>query len=322
MSKFKIFVDGSEGTTGLKINERLSIQPNIEILKIDEELRKDPKERARLLNEADIAFLCLPDAASREAAAMIENKNTALIDASTAFRTDDNWVYGFPELEPGQRDKIKASKRISVPGCYATGFNAIVHPLIKGGYLTTESPLFCHAVSGYTGGGKKLIAKYEGERPIDDDGQQNMRSPQFYSLATFHKHIPEIMKVNGLSIPPVFSPIVSDYRQGMLVALPLQKSLLAKAGSGGEIADYFSQYYHGEQFIRVMPLNGEGCLDGAYLSPTGCNGTNRLDLFVFERETQLTVIARLDNLGKGASGAAIQCMNILIGQAEDTGLSA
>jgi N-acetyl-gamma-glutamyl-phosphate reductase len=318
--KYKIFVDGREGTTGLRLHERLALQPDIELLSIEEEFRKDTAARARLINGADIVFLCLPDAASVEAVSLVKNENTRIIDTSTAFRCDDGWVYGFPELSPAQRQLIKHSKRVAVPGCYATCFTSAVYPLRQAGVIPGDYPLAVSAISGYTGGGKKLIAKYEQGRSDDPKVDLRMKSPRIYGLALNHKHIPEMVKINSLLQPPLFTPIVGDFDRGMLMLLPLSRRLLKKGMNASSLHSFYSRYYEREPFIKVMPLGDEGSLDGGFLDATGCNGTNRLELFVFGEGERLLVIARLDNLGKGASGAAVQCMNIMLGQNEATGL--
>lgn len=314
--KYKVFVDGEAGTTGLEIGGRLARRDDIELLKIDPALRKDVGERSRLLNEADIAFLCLPDAASKEAVSLVTNEKTRIIDASTAFRTDDNWVYGFPEMSRGQRDKIKTSKRVANPGCHATGVIAAVHPLIAGGILPTDYPLSCTSVSGYSGGGKKLISSYEETRRDDP----MMRSPRYYAFALKHKHLPEIMKVNGLTNPPLFTPLVGNFYRGMLVSVPLQKRFLSKNIDAKGVYEYYKEYYKDEKFIKVMPFDGENSLDEGFLGADGCNGTNRLEIFVFGHDEQILVMSRLDNLGKGASGAAVQNMNLMLGLDEGKGL--
>jgi N-acetyl-gamma-glutamyl-phosphate reductase len=318
---WKIFVDGREGTTGLQIDERLKRQAGIELLEIPEALRKDPEARRERINAADLAFLCLPDAASREAVSLIDplNDRTRVIDSSTAFRTAPGWVYGFPELEPGQREKIRFSRRVAVPGCHATGFTALVHPLRRDGYLPADYPLSCQSISGYSGGGKKLIAKYG--RPAEElaaGEREALRSPQLYSLGLTHKHLPEMAAVNALAQPPVFTPAVADYYQGMLVVIPLHRGLLGGHPAADELRDYYRSYYKDERFISVLPADGLPA--SGYLDATGCNGTNRLEILVLGRDDQLVLIARLDNLGKGASGAAVQCMNLLLGRDEGAGL--
>ena len=311
-----MFVDGEAGTTGLEINARLAARADVEQLKIDPALHRDKAERQRLLNAADLAFLCLPDDASREAVSLVTNDKTRIIDASTAFRTNPAWVYGWPEMSGGQREKISSSKRVAVPGCHATGFNAAVYPLIAGGILPHDYPICATSVSGYSGGGKKLINAYEDTR-IDDSA---MQSPRYYALTLSHKHLPEMLKVNSLDFAPLFTPLVGRFYRGMLVSIPLQRRLLAKNMDAKGIYEYYKEYYKNVKFIKVMPFGGEDCLDGGFLGADGCNGTNRLEIFVFGHDGQILVMSRLDNLGKGASGAAVQCMNIMLGLDEATGL--
>ncbi len=311
----KVFVDGQEGTTGLKIHERLAGRSDIEILQIDPEKRKDPQARAQLLNASDISFLCLPDVASRESAALVTNPNTRLIDASTAHRTDPAWTYGFPELAPGQREAIRHSKRIAVPGCHATGFVALVYPLVKLEVIAPDYPVTCHSITGYSGGGKKLIAAYE-----DPNRRYGFKAPRQYALGLKHKHLPEMQKIAGLTMPPVFDPICGDFYQGMAVSIPLHTHLLKNPMGAKQMHELFAEYYANQRFVRVMPFDDESNLDAGFLDPTECNGTNRMDIFVFGHDTQIILIARLDNLGKGASGAAVQCMNIAIGADEGAGL--
>ena len=319
--KRKVYVDGQEGTTGLRINERLQEREDIELIRMDPLLRKDPAQRRRLLNEADVAILCLPDEASREAVGMIENPNTRVLDTSTAFRTADGWAYGFPELGPQQREKIKASRRVAVPGCHATGFISIVFPLVAGSFLRRDIPLSCHSISGYTGGGKKLIADYERFHAENPGGWSSpLDSTRYYALSLNHKHLPEMQKVCGLAMPPLFTPCVGNFSEGMLVTVPLNRKSLQKRLDAAGIREYYGQFYRGERFIRVVPSDSPPDLDHGYLDATGCNGTNRLDLFVFGHDDQIFIVARLDNLGKGASGAAVQCMNLLLGLNEAQGL--
>lgn len=311
-----MFVDGESGTTGLEIRSRLEKREDIELLKIDPARHRDISERAKFLNAADLAFLCLPDAASREAVSLVTNSKTRIIDSSTAFRTDPSWVYGWPEMSPEQREKIKKSKRTAVPGCHATGFNAAVYPLAAGGILPKDYPICATSVSGYSGGGKKLISTYEDTRK----GDPALDSPRYYALGLKHKHLPEMVMVNGLAFEPVFTPLVGPFYRGMLVSLPLSRRLLSKKLDAKDIWEYYSEFYKNVRFINVMPFGGEDCLDGGFLGADGCNGTNRLDIFVFGHDDQILVMSRLDNLGKGASGAAVQCMNIMLGLDEGTGL--
>lgn len=314
--KYKVFVDGEAGTTGLEIGSKLAARDDIELLKIDPELRKDPNERKKFLNEADLAFLCLPDAASREAVSLVTNDKTRIIDTSTAFRTDPSWVYGWPEMNSAQAEKIRNSKRVSVPGCHATGFNAAVYPLVAGGILPKDYPVCATSVSGYSGGGKKLIGVYEDSRR----GDPALNSPRYYALGLRHKHLPEMTKVCGLEHEPLFTPLVGNFYRGMLVSVPLRRRLLKKDIDAVGVWNFYKEYYDGKRFINVMPFGGEDILDGGYLGADGCNGTNRLEIFVFGHDDQILVMSRLDNLGKGACGAAVQCMNIMLGLDEGTGL--
>lgn len=319
--KHKVFVDGESGTTGLEIGERLKKRDDIELLKIAPELHRDINERKKMLNSADIVFLCLPDSAAVESASLIENENVKVIDASTAHRTNDGWVYGFPELNSDQSEKIKNSKRVAVPGCHATGFNAVVHPLVEGKILNKDYPLSATSVSGYSGGGKKLINSYEVERKDDP----LLNSPRYYAFELHHKHIPEMVKINSLSFEPIFTPLVGNFYRGMLVSVPLCSRNLLKKADGGkftakDIHTYLSDYYKNKNFIKVMPFGGEGCLDGKFLGACGCNNTNVLKIFVFGHDDEILLISQLDNLGKGASGAAVQCMNLMLSLDETTSL--
>ena len=311
---FKVFVDGQEGTTGLRINEYLAARQDIEVLRIDADKRKDAGERARLLNAADVAFLCLPDAASREAAAMITNPNTCLIDASTAHRTVAGWTFGLPELAKGQRDAIRAAKRIANPGCHASAFILAVRPLVDAGLLAPEALISATSITGYSGGGKSMIAQYETE------SEPKLTSPRPYALGLAHKHLPEMTAHTGLKTAPVFMPIVGNFYKGLAVTVPVHLSQL-KAGTRPEhLHEALSAHYAGERFIRVMPLRDPATLADGGFDVQACNDTNRVDLFVFGSETQVLVMARLDNLGKGASGAAVQSMNVHLGLSEELGL--
>lgn len=314
--KIKVFVDGEAGTTGLEINSRLKARNDIELLAIDPAKHRDREERKKFINNSDICFLCLPDDAAREAVSLVSNPDTKIIDASTAHRTAREWVYGWPEMNLRQREMIAASKRTAVPGCHATGFNAAVYPLVAGGIMPRDYPVCAVSVSGYSGGGKKLISDYEKNRR----GDPMMQSPRFYGLNLRHKHLPEMIKVNGLLHEPVFTPMVGNFYRGMLVTVPIERRLLAKDMDARGIWEYYCEYYKNEKFIEVMPFGGENCLDGGYLGAQGCNGTNCLKIFVFGHDGQILVMSMLDNLGKGASGAAIQCMNIMTGIDESVGL--
>lgn len=316
--KYKVFVDGSEGTTGLEISQRLASRHDLEVLQIDNDLRKNTVERKRLINAADIVFLCLPDEAARESVGLVENRTTCILDASTAHRVHPSWTYGFPELRPNQRDLVRSSKRISVPGCHATGFVAAVAPLVSSGLLPSTTPTSCFSITGYSGGGKKLISYYQNE--LADSRRAN--TPRLYSLNLQHKHLPEMAYHTGLHSPPVLSPILANIYKGMVVSIPIPSELLPSRPSAREIHTVLEAQYEGEKFIKVMPFAGEGSLDDGYLELTGCNDTNRLELYVFGHESQVVISARLDNLGKGASGAAVQCMNIHLGLDENVGLKA
>lgn len=310
----RIFVDGQEGTTGLRIHEYLAARKDLEVLRIDPERRKDTAERARLLNAADVAFLCLPDAASREAVALVTSPTTRLIDASTAHRTDPGWVFGLPELAPGQRERLRGARRIANPGCHATAFLLLVRPLVDAGLLAPELPLSATSITGYSGGGKQMIARYEA------GGDPALRSPRPYALTLSHKHLPEMTAHAGLSRPPVFLPVVGDFFKGLAVTLPLHLDQLAPGTTGATIRQVYADRYRDERFLRVMPLADPATLEHGFFDVQGCNDSNRVDLFVFASTTQTLLMARLDNLGKGASGAAVQCMNLCLDLAEDTGL--
>ncbi len=313
--KTKVFIDGSEGTTGLRIHERFSLRDDIELLTISSELRKDPDERKRLINESDITFLCLPDAAAIESVSLVENENVVIIDTSTAHRTSEGWAYGFPELSASHRDAIRTGKRIAVPGCYASGFIALGYPLVKEGILPKDYPVSVFAVSGYSGGGKKLIAAYE-----EEGRDAKFDSARMYAWGQSHKHLKEMKAVTGLDREPLFSPLTTNYHSGMIVQVPLYTDLLKVKRSPEEIRDFFARYYEGEKFIRVMPFGAEAEAGGALFSDA-CAGWDGMEIFVTGNDDRIVVATRFDNLGKGASGAAMQCMNIVLGCDEATGLN-
>lgn len=313
MTRPKVYIDGEAGTTGLQIRQRLADRQDIALLTIDETLRKDPAERKRLLNEADLAFLCLPDEAAVEAVSLIENPDTRLIDASTAHRTAPGWVYGFPELGAEEREAIRTAKRVANPGCYATGFIALVAPLVRRGLLAPDAHLAVHALSGYTGGGRKMIAVYEAE-----EREAELVSPRHYAVHLDHKHIPEMMNVCGLKRRPVFTPIICDFPQGMVVTLPLDFDTLAGSQSLESLRELYKDYYAGSRFVTVRPPEAPTC---GFIGSNNLAGTNSLQIFVCGSEEQVMLCARLDNLGKGASGAAVQNMNIMLGFDEGTGLT-
>lgn len=310
---FRVFVDGHEGTTGLRIHEVLVARGDIELLRIDPERRKDPDERARLLNAADVAFLCLPDAAAREAAAMVTNPRTCVIDASTAHRTQPGWVFGLPELAPGQRDAIRAGKRIANPGCHASAFVLLLRPLVDAGLVPRTAPVSATSITGYSGGGKKMIEQYEA-RPLP----AALQSPRPYALSLAHKHLPEMMAHAGLAARPIFQPVVAPFYKGLAVSVPLHLDALGATPEALQRA--YERHYAGERFVRVMPLRDAATLEGGFFDLQACNDTNRVDVFVFASDTQAIVMARLDNLGKGASGAAVQAMNVHLGLEESLGL--
>jgi N-acetyl-gamma-glutamyl-phosphate reductase len=314
---FNIFIDGREGTTGLQIHERLKTRADIHILEIADQDRKNPQIKKRFLNEADLVLLCLPDEASRESVNLIENNKTKVIDSSTAFRTAEGWIYGIPELNQQQRERIKHTKRLANPGCHATGFIMALYPLIQMQVVPADYPLFVQSVTGYSGGGKKLIAVYEsGEIP-----EAQLKGPRHYALNLHHKHLAEMQKVTGLKYPPFFTPIVGQYFQGMVVSIPLMPRMISKKITARDVREILADYYQAEPFVRVIPFESDPFLDNGFLLPTECNQTNRIDLFVFGNEEQILLSARLDNLGKGASGAAVQNMNIMLGVEEGMGLT-
>ncbi len=309
-----VFVDGQEGTTGLRIHEVLAQRADIEVLSIDPARRKDTAERARLLNAADVAFLCLPDAAAREAASLVTNPRTCLIDASTAHRTAPGWVFGLPELAPGQRERIRAAKRISNPGCHASAFILLLRPLVDAGIVPPELPISASSITGYSGGGKKMIEQYE----CGDDPR--LAAPRPYGLGLKHKHVPEMQQHTGLQSGPLFMPIVGNFYKGLAVSVPLHFSQLVPGSDGPMIQRAFERHYEGERFVRVMPLSDPATLEHGFFDVMAANDTNRVDIFVFAGDSQAILIARLDNLGKGASGAAVQSMNLHLGLDEGLGL--
>ena len=312
---YKIFIDGKEGTTGLKIYERFAGRSDIEILQIDDEKRKDPAEKAKMINASDFTFLCLPDAASIESVALCTNPKTRIIDASTAHRTNPDWAYGFPELDKSFREKIISSNRVAVPGCYASGFVVIAYTLVKAGILPRDYPVVVHAVSGYSGAGKKAIAQYEAA-----DRDKSLDSPRLYALTQSHKHLPEMKKIPGLDFEPVFNPYVCDYFQGMTVTVGLHSRLLSKKVSAKDIWQMFASHYDGCNFVKVAGFMGEGTLTEQFIPANTLAGTNEMQVFVYGNDERIDITTRFDNLGKGASGAAVQCLNIMMGIDETTGL--
>lgn len=307
---FKVFIDGREGTTGLRIIERLSNRKDIELMLIDEDKRKDLEERRKYLNACDVAFLCLPDTAAIEAVGLVENENVRIIDTSTAHRTNPDWVYGFPELKNEFKEKLPTAKRVAVPGCHASGFNALISPLVEAGVINSDALITCFSLTGYSGGGKKMIAQYENKKTDE------MNSARIYALGQTHKHLPEMAAISGLENQPVFSPIVDDYYSGMLVTVPFFKSQV----NGGieAVKQTYINKYANTNFIDVSDINGENT--GNMLGSNNLSGKDKMQIFVCGNEERFTVSARFDNLGKGASGAAVQCMNIMLGFDETEGL--
>jgi N-acetyl-gamma-glutamyl-phosphate reductase len=310
----RVFVDGQEGTTGLRIHEYLAQRPDIEVLRIAPDKRKDADERARLLNAADVAFLCLPDVAAREAVALVSNPKTCLIDASTAHRTAAGWAFGLPEMCAEQRGLIRAGKRISNPGCHSTGFILLLRPLVDAGLVPATLQVSATSITGYSGGGKKMIEQYQA------GADAKLDSPRPYGLQLGHKHIPEMTLHSGLATRPVFMPIVGRFYKGLSVSVPLHLSQLRPGTTAAHLHAALVARYAGERFMRVMPLADPATLEQGYFDVQACNDTNQVDLFVFGNETQVILMTRLDNLGKGASGAAVQAMNLHLGVDESLGL--
>lgn len=311
---YKVFVDGQEGTTGLEIRDRLAKRSDLDTLVIDPERRKDPDARRVLLNEADVVFLCLPDSAARESASMVSNGRTRIIDGSTAHRIDPEWAYGLPELSPRHRESIAGARRVSVPGCHATAAVLALYPLVHEGILPSDYPVSCCSITGYSGGGRKLIEKYRSAT----DG--SLRSPRHYALGLNHKHLPEIQRMAELDFTPSLLPIVGDFYRGLALSIPLAPRLLPGVTNASDVHGALAAYYGSERFVRVTPFDSAANLDEGYFDVEGCNLTNRADIFVFGHEEQILLMVRLDNLGKGASGAAVQCMNIMLGMDEGLGL--
>ncbi len=322
-SKHAVFVDGHEGTTGLRIHEYLAARHDVEVLRIDPDKRKDATARAKLLNAAEVAFLCLPDAAAREAAALVTNPNTCLIDASTAHRTQASWVFGLPELAPGQRQALRSATRIANPGCHASAFILLFRPLVDAGLVAPTTAVTASSITGYSGGGKKMIEQYDAARAAPDspDGRK-LQSPRPYALKLEHKHIPEMMAHTGLTTKPVFMPVVGAFYKGLSVAVPLQRSQLTRHGDFATVRAAYAKHYEGERFVRVLPLSDPATHEDGGWDVQACNDTNRVDIAVFVDDAgeQAILMARLDNLGKGASGAAVQCMNLHLGVDEASGL--
>ena len=313
LTMHKIFIDGQAGTTGLQIQERLSVRTDIELLEIDPAERKNPDAKQSIIDRADVVVLCLPDDAARETVENTKNTHTRFIDASTAHRVNPDWAYGLPELMPDQRDAIASARLVSNPGCYPTGFLAAVKPLISAGALSVDALISISAISGYSGGGRQLIEKYESE-----DANWPARP---YGLPMKHKHVPEMTQYAGLSTSPLFMPTVGHFYNGMLVSVPIHRDQLVETHSIENVHQLISDQYEAEPCINVMPLNDDAELLDGFLNPESANGTNRVDIFVYGHDGQMILIARLDNLGKGAAGAAVQNLNLMLQVTELEGLS-
>lgn len=309
---YTIFVDGQEGTTGLQINEYLAKRSDIELIKIDADKRKDLAERKRLINASDVTFLCLPDDAAKESVSLVDNANTCVIDASTAHRINPAWTFGLPELAKDQRDKIRASKRIANPGCHATAFILALKPLVAAGLIPANTQVAANSITGYSGGGKSMIAHYQSPDRID--------APRPYALGLAHKHLPEMAAYTGLSVAPIFQPIVGPFYKGLAVTAYLHPAQFTRKASPADVQKILSDYYAEEAFIRVAPFDLESSTEGGFFNVEANNDTNQVDLFVFGNEERMLVVGRLDNLGKGASGAAVQAMNVHLGVEESLGL--
>lgn len=308
--KKKIFIDGRAGTTGLRIYERLEEREDIELIVLSDDERKNPEARKRALNEADVAFLCLPDDAARESVSFIENENTVVIDTSTAHRTLDGWCYGFPELSEDFEAKLKTAKRIAVPGCHASGFIALVYPLIEKGIISPDALLTCHSITGYSGGGKKMIAEYESE-----ERSELYDAPRQYALGQTHKHLKEMKAITGLSSEPIFCPIVSDFYSGMTVTVPIFKSQLNDGFTADDIKKLYAEKYNTELVKYVENADDNGLISGAKLSRK-----DSMKITVAGNADRILLIAMYDNLGKGASGAAVECLNFVLGAEKTEGL--
>lgn len=303
--KYNVFVDGGEGTTGLKIHEYFAKRDDINVLKIDADKRKDLDERVRLIKQADVSFLCLPDAAAREVAAAVP-KDARILDTSTAHRTNPEWTYGMPEISKTRRDELRVSNRVAVPGCHASGVIMLIKPLIYAGVINDDYPFAATSLTGYSGGGKKMIAQYEA------GGDIALTSPRQYGITQSHKHLPEIMAVTGIKNAPGFMPIVANYYSGMEVSIPIQGCKISK----NETIELFKEFYAGQKLVSVV----DSIDDNGFIAANRLAGTNRMEITVAGNDDNILLVATYDNLGKGASGAAVQNMNIMLGIEETKGL--
>ena len=307
----KIFIDGRAGTTGLRIYERLAERPDIELLTLSDEDRKNTEKRREMLNSCDIAFLCLPDDAARESVSLISNPDVAVLDTSTAHRTEPGWTYGFPELDPAIASNVKSAKRIAVPGCHASGFIALVRPLVAAGLISPDLRLTCHSITGYSGGGKKMIAEYD-----DPNRSVLFDAPRQYGITQQHKHLKEMVKISGISTAPVFCPIVSDFYSGMEVTVPLFKEDLLNGATVADVREVFRKLYTGP-----IVTYAENASEGGLMAANAFSGKDTMQVTVEGNEDRILLIARDDNLGKGASGAAVECMNMVMGADPAEGLA-
>lgn len=320
----KVFLDGQYGTTGLQLRDRLLNRSDIELLSIPEELRKNPEARSKAMNESDLVFLCLPDQAAREAVSFVTNPRVRIIDSSSAFRTADGWTYGLPELSGSQREAIKNASRVTVPGCHATAFVLALRPLVASGLLPPDYPISYQSLTGYSGGGNALIERYRSGAP-DGAGQGSFEHPQHYSLGLHHKHLPEMKKWTGLAFEPAFLPTVCKYYNGLVGTVSLAVRMLGQRLIGQrirlqDIQTVLAEFYLEDPFVKVLPLADATNASPYELDPTRCNGTNLAEIAVYGNDEFVLLACRLDNLGKGSSGAAVQCMNLMFGLDETSGL--
>lgn len=311
----KVFIDGKEGTTGLRIYERLATRPDLELLILPDEFRKDPGARKDAIHSSDITILCLPDAAARESVALAEGSSTRILDTSTAHRIQDGWAYGFAELSPNHRKAISEGYRVAVPGCHASGFISLVTPLTMAGILPKDSALSCFSLTGYSGGGKKMIAQYEG-----NDRSKEFDSPRQYGLTQVHKHVPEMTVIPGLTISPIFAPVVADFYSGMQVTVPLHAAQLNCKNPMDDVLECLKKHYANSSVVKVLGQD-EVTAMGGFIPANALSGKDGMQLMVLGNSTRIQLVSLFDNLGKGSSGAALQCLNLMTGVEETTGLN-